>query len=304
MPLAAERTRAYLRVQDGCDDACAFCVVPRTRGSFRSMPVARAVERFRQLIAEGYREVVMTGANLSSYGAEDPAGPKLHDLLAALLTVDGDYRVRLSSFEPSDLTPELIELLAGEERLCRHLHLPIQSLDEAVLERMRRSYDAATAGAAIEQLARRVPGIALGTDLMVGFPGEDERAFLMTLERVAALPLSYFHVFAYSPRPTTTAAELRDDVPGDEKRRRSRVLRDVGAAKAQAFARSQVGQAARVLTERYDATGQYWRGYTDNYLRVTIPATDAATNRFVRVMLEVAHLELPRPQADAKASVA
>jgi threonylcarbamoyladenosine tRNA methylthiotransferase MtaB len=291
VPLDTGRTRAYLRVQDGCEDRCTFCVVPETRGGFRSLPVGRAVERLGELVAAGYREIVLTGANLSSYGAERPDGPVLHDLLAALLTVPGDFRLRLSSFEPSDVTPELVELLADAERLCRHLHLPAQSLDDGVLERMRRSYDAATVAAIATRLRRRIPGLALGTDLMVGFPGESESAFQTTRQRLESLPFTYFHVFPYSPRPGTAAGREEDDVPREVKRRRSLELRELGSAKAAAFAGSQVGHPVRVLVERSDASGQYLRGYTDNYLRVRVPADGGPTNRFVALELEPAHLE-------------
>jgi threonylcarbamoyladenosine tRNA methylthiotransferase MtaB len=296
LPSASERTRAYLRVQDGCEDVCTFCVVPMTRGVFRSLELARAVDRFAELVAEGYREIVLTGANLSSYGAERPSGPGVAELVAALLEVEGDYRLRLSSFEPSDLTTELVELFCSSPRLCRHLHLPVQSLADPVLRSMRRSYDAETAIRAMQQLAEQVSGISIGTDLMVGFPGETEDDFLLTLQRVSELPLSYFHVFPYSSRPATEAATRPDGVPKDEKRRRSRLLRDVGAERAQRFALSQVGTPARVLVERFDTEFQYWRGYTDNYLRVTLPAGGSDTNHFVDLTLARDHLDqLRRP---------
>jgi threonylcarbamoyladenosine tRNA methylthiotransferase MtaB len=270
-----------------------------SREQIREQTAHIALERLRDLVGAGYREIVLTGANLSSYGAEDERGPRLHDLIGALLEVPGDFRLRLSSFEPSDLEPELVELLACDRRLCRHLHLPVQSLADGVLERMGRSYDAAQAVLQVRHLAERVKGISIGTDLLVGFPGEDEEAFLTTLQRVESLPFTYFHVFPYSPRPGTVGGSMRDEVAVAEKRRRARLVRDVGAAKAAAFADSQLGQRARVLLERPDATGQYLRGYTDNYLRVRVPADGGETNRFVDVVLEREQLDVLRPVPEA-----
>ncbi len=297
LPLLGERTRAYLRVQDGCEDVCSFCVVPQTRGRFRSLPPAEASSRLAELVAAGTREVVLTGANLSSYGEEAHAGPRLSDLLAELLRTPGDYRLRLSSLEPSDLTPALLDLVRAEERLCPHLHLPVQSLSDSVLARMRRSYSAVEASEALERAAERVPGIALGTDLMVGFPGETDGEFDASLERLRRLPLAYGHVFAYSERPGTEAAAAPDDVPGPTKKARSLAVRRLLSDKHNEFVCSQLGETHRVLLETKSARGQYWRGYTDNYLRVRVPAAGGAQNTFAVITLTTGCVEALRPAA-------
>ncbi len=247
---AAGRTRAFLKVQDGCDAFCAFCIVPFARGRSRSLPVAAVLARLRALAAEGYREVTVTGIHLGDYGRDLEAGTDLVALLRAFLDADLVPRLRLSSLFPSHLTPALVDLFATAPALVPHVHLSLQSGDDGVLARMRRPYGRAAVEAAVSRLVERVPHVGLGADLIAGFPGETPAAFEATSALVESLPFGYLHVFPYSTRRGTAAARLDGALPPAEVRRRAAGLRAVGERQRAAWHRRALGRVVEVLVER------------------------------------------------------
>ncbi len=266
--------RAVVKLQDGCDFGCAYCIVPATRGAPTSRPLIEVVDEVRRLADRGYREVVLTGANLGCY-ADGPR--RLADALPALAAVSGIERLRLSSMELSTAEREVIDCMAASHKICRFLHVPLQSGDDAVLSRMGRRYTAAAFRAFVEYAAERVPGIGLGTDAIVGLPGEDRPAFERSFALIDALPFSNLHVFAYSKRPGTRAARMPDQVSACDKRARSAALIALGDAKRRAYAASWVGRRVDVLVEHYDAQGCA-RGWTGEYLPARIADATAPIN--------------------------
>lgn len=265
------RTRAHLKVQDGCDYRCSFCIVPSVRGPSRSLPIGEVIGQLRALVTAGRPEVVLTGVHLGTYGRDlvvDGRRVRFSDLVSAMLVHIGGARLRLSSLDPHEVDDELLALFArNPERLCPHLHLPMQSGDDEVLRRMRRAHTVADLAELAPKAVAAIPGLAIGSDVIVGFPGETQRSFARTLGLLESLPLAYLHVFTYSDRDGTHACSLPDPVPMDERRRRNAVLREVSAAKWAAFRRSNLGCTRRVVVERSHGAGRL-EGVTDNYIRV------------------------------------
>ena len=276
------QTRANLKIQDGCNFACAFCIIPFTRGGARSRPVADIVREAHGLAARGHREIVLTGVNIGTYCHD---GDDLLDVVQALEAVEGLDRIRISSIEPTTIVDGLIEWMASSEKLCSYLHIPIQSGDDGVLRAMKRKYTSAEFAAFIERLATRLPDIGLGTDVMVGFPGEDEAAFARTRSLLADLPLAYFHVFSYSERPHTYARRYTEHVPTRVAQARSRVLRELSQRKKAVFYRRFDGRDLRVLFEQRDKSGRY-TGFTDNYIKVGVSTDAEIANQLLPVRLD------------------
>lgn len=271
--------RAWIKVQDGCDFRCAYCIVPDTRGAPRSRPQAEVIHEAAALARQGFRELVLTGVNLGCY-ADGPR--KLPDLVRALARLPVPFRIRLSSIEPGTVEREIAEFAAGEPRLCRMLHLPLQSGDPGILRAMRRRYTAAQYETAVEAALQRLPFLGLGADVIVGFPGEDEAAFETTRRLLERLPFSNLHVFPYSERPGTPAAALHGKVPGPLRRERVRMLRALAVRKRRAFAARFVGRTVEVLVERVDAAGT-GTGWTGEYLEARVPGlTPAAVGTLQR----------------------
>ena len=274
-------TRANLKIQDGCNFACAFCIIPFSRGGARSRKFPDILREARGLVERGHREIVLTGVNIGTYTTD---GHDLLQVIRALEDVDGLDRIRISSIEPTTIPEALVDWMATSSKLCPYLHVPLQSGDDGVLQRMKRRYTRADFAAFIERIAARVPGICLGTDAMVGFPGEDEAAFANTRLLLADLPLAYCHVFSYSARPHTYAQRYTDPVPPAVIQARSRILRELSARKKAAFYRSHVGTTARVLFERLENSGLH-TGFSDNYLKVGVKASEDLSNRMAMVRL-------------------
>src|SRR5574337_401615 len=275
-PVGAARSRALLKVQDGCNYRCSFCIVPDTRGPNRSQPIDAALRDLRALVEAGYPEVVLTGTHLGTYGRDLPIGDSIAGLVARMLEVAQPARLRLSSLDPHEVTEELIGCFGRFDNLCRHLHLPLQSGDEAVLRRMRRPHTADEFGRLVERLAEAVPGIAVGTDVIVGFPGEADAEFEATYRLLDGLPIAYLHVFNYSRRRGTVAATMPNQIPKDVRSARSAALRALSDAKWRRFRQTQVGQSfsAVVLEGRDVRTGRI-EALTDNYMTVRLePAED------------------------------
>lgn len=278
-------TRAFVKVQDGCQHRCSFCIVPYARGGSRSQPVAVVVEQVEALVAAGYGEVVLTGVDLGHYGWDLVPRTSLAGLLRRLLDIPGLGRLRLSSLLPTYLTPELGELLVSERRLCRHLHVPLQSGSDRILRLMRRPYTVRLYRERVERLAAAIPGLCLGTDVITGFPGETAADFAETEAVVAALPFAYLHVFSYSDRPGTEAARLASPrVSPAERQWRTTRLRRLGAARWRAFQAAHLGAELGVLVlERTDAGPGRLVGLTDNYLEVAFEGPGWLRRQFARV---------------------
>ena len=282
-----EHTRAFLKIQDGCDAFCSYCIVPRARGASRSLPQEEVLEKIASISRAGYREIVLTGIHLGAWGRDLQPHADLATLVQRIADGCAVERLRLSSIEPRELNGEIIALIGRSETVCRHLHIPLQSGDDGILAAMRRDYDAAFFREIVRNLVATVPGIAIGVDVMAGFPGETEEAFANTLRFVEEMPLAYLHVFPYSRRPGTPAATMAWQLPEGEKKRRAEQLRAVGAAKRQAFAERFIGLPLQVLVEgRTDKNSGYPVGFSDNYIPIAVRGGGAAANRIVRVMPE------------------
>jgi threonylcarbamoyladenosine tRNA methylthiotransferase MtaB len=276
-------TRAFVKVQDGCQHRCSFCIVPFARGGSRSQPLPIVVEQVESLVAAGYGEIVLTGVDLGHYGWDLAPRLSLAALVRRLLDVPGLRRLRLSSVLPAYFTPELIETIAAEPRVCRHLHVPLQSGTDRVLRGMRRPYNVRLYRALIERLAATLPDLGLGTDVITGFPGEEPEDFAATEALLEALPFTYLHVFSYSDRRGTEAVRLpAPRVPPAEVRRRTTRLRRLGAAQGLAFRRAQVGRELEVLVLEQREEGALV-GLTDNYLEVAFAGPDTRRGGFTRV---------------------
>ncbi len=282
------RARAFVKIQDGCQHRCAFCIVPLARGRSRSQAPAVVLDQVRRLAGAGYREVVLTGVDMGHYGWDLSPRTSLAALLARVTATPGLGRVRLSSILPAYFTPELTELIAGSPVVARHLHVPLQSGSDRLLRRMRRPYTAGMYRRLIERLARAVPGLGLGADVIVGFPGETDEDFGQTLALVEALPFTYLHVFPYSDRKGTEAARLDGHVAPPVVAARSRRLRELVRAKNLAFRRGLVGTTQEVLVlEARDAAGGLV-GLTGNYVEVGFPGSDELVGHLVRVRVTAA----------------
>lgn len=273
-PIAFGRTRALLKVQDGCDAFCAYCVVPYVRGRGRSLPIPDATAQARRLLAAGFHEIVLTGADLGAYGKDLGGGGGLAELIEAILALGPDHRVRISSIEPNKVDPALVAMAGADPRLCRHFHLPLQSGSAAVLRAMRRPYTPRAYARLVERLAARGP-MAIGADVIVGFPGEGDAEFEETLRFVEGLPITHLHVFRYSPRPETRAAleEARAGVAAS--RERSERLRALAAARRDAFHESLVGAVLPAIAEGAPAPEGACVAMTDLYAPVRIPRRPA-----------------------------
>ena len=290
------RVRSIVKVGDGCDKFCSYCIVPYTRGRERSEPLDSVIRAVQDRVREGCLEVVLTAVNLGRWGAEWHRDGKsaLPGLLHALLEQTSVRRLRLSSIEPEDFHPDLIYLLRNE-RVCRHLHLPLQSGSETVLQRMRRRYDRAAYAKLVEVLRKEIPGLAVTTDVLVGFPGETEEEFEQTCEFVSAMEFAAVHIFRYSPRPGTAAAQMAGQIPATVKSQRASRLAAIAEVGKLRFQRSLIGERPDVLYEgplnsaTLSKGGRVWRGLTDNYVRVYCPSDESLANRLVATTLVGEH---------------
>ena len=284
LPLFAERTRAYLKVQDGCNSFCSYCIVPYARGRNRSLPLERAISKARDLSSQGFKEIILTGIHLGTYGGDlVPAHSLLH-LVRALEGENMDFRVRLSSVEPTEFTPALIDFLAGAKRVCPHLHIPLQSGDDGILQRMNRNYSSALFEALVNHLVQAIPDLAIGLDVIAGFPGEDEKAFENTANLIAKLPIAYLHVFPFSARKGTPAAGFSGQVPSGVIKVRGQALRELGEKKRRLFYGVFRGRNLKVLVEsKKDRESGMLKGYSGNYIPVLVQAGDEHINREVEV---------------------
>jgi threonylcarbamoyladenosine tRNA methylthiotransferase MtaB len=281
-PVPRRRTRALLKVQDGCPYACSYCIVSRLRGRPRSRPAADVLAEARRLVAAGFREIVVTGVNLGLYGREREAAGGLAALLRRLAPVVGPGRLRLSSLEPMTIDSELLETLAELRPICRSLHIPIQAGDDGLLRRMGRPYDRRAIRDLISRIGRVWGEIGLGVDLIAGFPGESPAAFGRTLELVESLPVTYLHAFGYSARPGTPAAALPGAVPSEVRKERVHALRALDERLRRRFRRRLAGRRCQVLVES-SAAGRF-AGLSSEYVRLRGAARDLPVGALVDVI--------------------
>ncbi len=273
------RTRAFVKVQDGCNSFCSYCIVPLVRGREKSVPLEQVMLQVKERVAEGYLEVVLTGTEIGSY---NDGGAGLEQLLGRILASTDVVRLRLSSLQPQEISPQLIGLWP-DSRLCRHFHLSLQSGSDAVLERMRRRYTAARYQQAVALIREIVPGAAITTDIIVGFPGETEAEFKESYNFARQMEFARIHVFTYSPRPGTQAAATAGQVEDKLKRERSRRMLALARASVRNFRRRFLGKTMMVLWEK--ETCGVWSGLTDNYIRVFTKSDKDLTNKLLPVKL-------------------
>ena len=284
------RTRAFVKVQEGCNLFCTFCIVPVARGRSRSVPPRTVVEEVLRLEARGHREIVLTGVHLGGYGDDLDPACDLSFLLEAIAELAPRMRVRISSIDPPEVTPRLVGMLASSPMLCPHLHVPLQAGDDRVLERMGRRYTAAEALAAFELLADRLPDVCIGTDVIAGFPGETDDEFERGLDFIANAGFAYLHVFPYSQRSSTSAAKRWRPLPRAIVHERAARLRTLDRALRRVYESRFMGRRVSVLFEdaRDDATGML-KGCTANYLHVVCDAEDRWRNRIADVEVTGKH---------------
>jgi threonylcarbamoyladenosine tRNA methylthiotransferase MtaB len=279
--MAAPTTRANLKIQDGCDFMCSFCVIPFARGRARSRAFWDIQREAMQLVEAGHKEIVLTGVNIGTYQFE---GKTFLDVVNMLLTIPELKRLRISSIEPTTIPNELIDLMADSEVLCPHLHIPVQSGDDGILAAMKRLYTTAEFLQFIEHATKRVPDILIGTDIMVGFPGENDSAFQASCDLLQNSPLAYAHIFTFSERGGTAATKLKSKVSPANKKSRSAALHQISEEKKHNFYRRFLGRELRVLTEEQNEHGQ-WVGLSDNYIKVAILPGTLSENSLVKVRL-------------------
>ncbi|MCL1980208.1 MAG: tRNA (N(6)-L-threonylcarbamoyladenosine(37)-C(2))-methylthiotransferase MtaB [Proteobacteria bacterium] len=280
-----DRTRAYLRIQDGCNNFCSYCIVPYTRGPSRSLNLTGVLDQAAVFCDQGYREQVVTGINVGKYGLDLDEGHTIYSLLDRLCHDFPACRFRLSSIEPTEVNDTLFNLLARRANLMPHLHIPLQSGDDAVLARMNRRYSRAEFAAIIHRVRETLPAVTIGCDVLGGFPGETEAEAANTYGLLAELPVDYLHVFPYSRRPGTLAASLPGHLPGPVKEERVRRLRGLDAAKRQALYRANIGRVLHVLVERRQAKSGMLQGFSENYLPVLFAGGSHLIRQVVPVRL-------------------
>ncbi len=284
--VGGNRTRPFLKIQDGCDAFCTYCIVPHARGRSRSMPLESVLANLLELKTSGYHETVLTGIHLGVYGQDLVPPVALNDLLGQIQVAHTPDRIRLSSIEPCELTDDIIRQVAENDRFCQHFHIPLQSGDDGILSRMRRPYTCAFFRNLVERIIDQIPDAAIGVDILIGFPGETDRAFDNTLALIEHLPVAYLHVFPFSPRPGTPAAVFPDQVSPDVIKNRCQQMRTLGMEKKSCFYRRYIGQTREILIEnKRDRVTGWLKGTTSNYISVLVDGGDALKNRLVRVRI-------------------
>lgn len=282
-----KRTRAYLKVQEGCEQFCSYCIIPYARGPIRSRSLESCVNETKRLVEAGFKEVILTGIHLGAYGHEVEGHPQLAELCEALLAISGLKRLRLSSIEPTEITAELLDLMKENKHFCRHLHIPLQSGQDEILKAMNRPYTTEDYHKIITNIRRKIPGIGITTDIIIGFPGETHEQFDQICDFVKEVSFSDMHVFKYSPRKGTPAADFPNQVPPVEKEKRSKFMMEISERNSEAFAKTFIGQQVECLVETPWADKQDWfEGHTDNYLRVVFQGQDIEKGQLVMVKIE------------------
>jgi threonylcarbamoyladenosine tRNA methylthiotransferase MtaB len=282
--VASEKTRPNLKVQDGCDNRCSFCIIPSVRGQSRSLAMDEVLREMDALVAAGYREVVISGINLGRWGRDFESPQNFENLVRAIVEKTGIERLRISSVEPMDWSDELIELVAGSPRIAKHAHVPLQSGSDRILRLMHRKYRPWHYAARLRKIRKAMPTAAIGADVMVGFPGETTADFEENRKFIESLPFTYLHVFTYSSRPGTPSAKMPEQVEVAVRRERNRELRQLAAAKKRDFLESFVGKELSSITLNvYE--GEFTESLTDNYIKLMVRGRHGA-NQMVTARAE------------------
>lgn len=293
---ADDRTRAFFKIQDGCDYKCSFCTIPLARGKSRSLDALHVVTEFKEILERGYKEIVLTGVNVGDYSSslnpdrekdyeqDQEAELDLSGILENILKVDGEYRIRISSIEPNLLNDKIIELTANDNRMVNHFHIPLQSGCDKILKLMQRRYNTNDYKTVITKLVEKIDNVGIGVDVIVGFPGETEEDFIETYNFLRDLPVSYLHVFTYSERPNTKAYNMDEQVDVIERKRRNNMLRILSEKKRNEFYRKMIGKELTVLFEHENLDG-FMKGFSSNYVRVKIPFKPEYINKLIRLKI-------------------
>jgi len=278
-------TKAFIKVQTGCDEKCSFCTVVRARGKSVSDNRRNILNNIQEAINSGFKEITLTGINLGTWGMD--TGETFSSLVQDIIQLPGDYRVRLSSINPMEIDNDLIRLIAETEKICSHLHIPLQSGDNEILKRMRRNYNREQYIDVVHRAMNAIPNLGLGADVIVGFPGETDAAFENTRKLIEELPFSYLHVFSYSPRRGTEANDYKDDIPGNIKKERNKILTQLVTDKGMEFRNKFLNQTATVLIENQrDRKSGKLKGHTDNYIPISLDGPDPLKNCLVPITLQ------------------
>jgi len=273
-------TRANLKIQDGCSFVCSFCIIATARGPARSRNFADVIHEARKLVEMGHKEIVITGVNVGTYNSD---GKTFLNVLESLEKIDALERVRISSIEPTTIDRDVIDFMAQSQKVCPYLHIPLQSGDDTILESMRRKHDAGFYKDIIKYASEKIPGIGLGTDIMVGYPGEEDEQYRNSKTFLADLPVSFFHVFTYSDRKGTTSYKMKPKIDHPEKKKRYSEIYEMGQRKKRTFYQQFLNQRLDVLFEE-EKQGQ-WTGLTGNYIRVKVQSAQNLQNQLVTVKL-------------------
>lgn len=283
------RTRAYLRIQDGCNNFCSYCIVPYTRGRSRSVPLDQILKQTATFAEEGYREIVITGINVGKYGLDLQENATIYSLINRLCRDFPSIRFRLSSIELTEVNDRLLSILTELANFMPHLHLPLQSGDDRILEKMNRRYRADDFAQVVNTIHHVLPHSAIGCDILCGFPGESDQAFNNSLDLVASLPLTYFHVFPYSRRPGTLAASMKNQIIKPVKDKRVARLRQLSREKKEAFYRRHIDTVQQILVERHNKHSGLLQGFSENYLGVQFAGQPKLKGTIVQVRIERLH---------------
>ncbi len=280
---ADSRTRAYFKIQDGCDYTCSFCTIPLARGKSRSMDPDNLISEFKNLVQQGYKEIILTGVNVGDYGTS--FNTNLLTVLKKMVEVEGSFRIRISSIEPNLLTDDVINFTAANPKMCNHFHIPLQSGSPKILRLMQRRYKAEYYKNLILKLKQKIPNAGIGVDVIVGFPGETQEEFLQTYNFLRELPISYLHVFTYSERPNTKAIDMEGVVDVFERKKRNHMLRILSEKKKHEFCSSMIGEKLEVLFEHTNHSG-IMKGFSSNYIRVSHEYEERSINELSTVIVE------------------
>jgi len=278
-------TKAFIKIQTGCDEKCSFCTVVRARGKSVSDNRGNILNNIQEAINSGFKEITLTGINLGTWGID--TGETFSSLIEDIIQLPGDFRVRLSSINPMEIDNDLIRLIAETEKICSHLHIPLQSGDNNILKQMRRNYTREQYIEVVHRAINTIPNLGLGADVIVGFPGETDAAFENTRKLIEELPFSYLHVFSYSPRRGTEANDYKDDVPGNIKKKRNKILTQLIEKKGLEFRNKSLNTIATVLIENQrDKNSGKLKGHTDNYIPISLDGPDPLKNCLIPITLQ------------------
>jgi threonylcarbamoyladenosine tRNA methylthiotransferase MtaB len=279
------RTKAFIKVQTGCDESCSFCTVVRARGSSASDTRENILDNVRHAIDGGYKEITLTGINLGTWGMDFHLKETFSSLVEDIANLNGNFRVRLSSINPMEIDDHLIELISQHEKICPHLHIPLQSGDTEVLSKMKRNYNAKQYEHIVRRASEKISPLGLGADVIVGFPGESEVSFEHTRKLIEELPFSYLHVFSYSPRSGTEAHNFKNNIKNITKKERNLILNDLVKEKARQFYKSFIGKKVTVLVEERKQADGVLKGYSEHYIPVSIDTEGFLQNQLVSVLI-------------------